>query len=406
MMLGTAAARKVPVCLVLYYGAIVIASLLFAAHLGNAMKIVADSESEVYPFDIILEDGSTRPLTGNDINNAQPGTIFNLDFYLEGRAVSLVYLPDVIETKKQRQLQPNVEAPEYGYDINVPADFMNNRFPNDFEPIFLDVMNSYNQTYNGYLLHFVEAEILGYPPTPIPTSGHVTRAFMSEMGGLNMTLDSIKFYSLTPMFAPYGYNSAFFVNDASTEQQHQVSYEQEVTNTYSVSFTQGFDFGFKESISAEVPGVFSSDTEIEMKWSFSSTETDEKSVSNTITDQTTINIPAYSAINVTCFVQMGHLTTNFDALVTLSDSSNVGWVFQDSHFFPPGQAWFWFLQNEQTLGGLLSVAYDIGSTLSPLYNATGVFNGVAGNTDTCYIFQCPYTPGITQCLGNNTSTAL
>jgi len=67
---------------------------------------------------------------------------------------------------------------------------------------------------------------------------------MSEMGGLNMTLNSIQFEQLTPMFIPYGYNSALFVNDATTEQQHQNTYSQEVTNSYTASFTQGVDFGF------------------------------------------------------------------------------------------------------------------------------------------------------------------
>ena len=141
-----------------------------------------------------------------------------------------------------------------------------------------------------------------------------------------------------------------------------------------------------------------------MQWSFSSTETNEKSITKTISDSTTINIAANSIVNVTCFVQMGHLSTNFNADITLSGSSNVGWVFQDTHFYPPGGAWFWFYQTLQTMDGLMSIAAYINSELSSQYSATGVFSGVAGDTDTCYIYQCPYQPGEDQCVGNGATS--
>lgn len=340
-------------------------------------------------------------MTVEDIENSPDGTILNLNLQIGGEFVSLIKLEDAHEIK-QKKLQELALSPDYAYNINIPTDFMNNRFPNQFAPQFLAFMNEQNQTYQGYKLDFVQAEILGFPPTPVPQTGHVTHEFMQEMGGLNITLTGIQFSSLTPMFVPYGFNSAFFVNDATTEQQHQNTYTQEITNSYTATFEQGFDLGFSESITAGVPDCFSSETTISMQWSFSSTETSEKSITKTISDSTTIFIAPESVVNVTCFVQMGHLSTNFNAQVVLSGESNVGWVFQDSHFYPPGQAWFWFFPQYCTIEGLMNVATDFYNTLSIDYTATGVFNGVAGDTDTCYIYQCPYSPGVTQCQGNQT----
>jgi len=125
-----------------------------------------------YPFEIINKDGTMRPMTVEDIEDSPAGTIFNLNLELGGHPVSIVKLPNARELKKQ-----NLDAmfsPEYNYDINVPNDFMNNRFANQFAPGFLSYLNAQGQTYQGYTLDFVESEILGFPPTPIPQSGHVT----------------------------------------------------------------------------------------------------------------------------------------------------------------------------------------------------------------------------------------
>jgi len=278
---------------------------------------------------------------------------------------------------------------------------MNNRFQQDFAPQLLVWLNSQNQTYNGKQLDFVQADILGYPPTPIPQTGHVTREFMEETGGLNVTLQSVQYGSLVPFLAPYGYNSAFFVNDASTTQSHENDYTQTVTNTYSVSYTEGFTVGYTESMTVGVPAVDSESISINMQWSFSSSQTDTYTTTNTVSDDTTVYIAPYSVVNVTCYVEMGNLNTNWTAQVTLTPSSNVGWVFQDSYFYPPGQAWFWFFQTYQTIAGMQSVGSSFSNSLSYDYTPTGVFNGVAGNTCQCYIYQCPYEPGVFQCLGNS-----
>eukprot|EP01102_Stenamoeba_stenopodia_P006343 TRINITY_DN173_c0_g1_i1.p1 TRINITY_DN173_c0_g1~~TRINITY_DN173_c0_g1_i1.p1 ORF type:complete len:410 (-),score=90.73 TRINITY_DN173_c0_g1_i1:82-1260(-) len=374
--------------------------LLVCALLSVAVAM-ARSPIEEYPFEIFTKDGGVRPMTVEDIENSPDGTILNLNLQVNGEYLSLIKLENAREIKKKQQ-ELQAMSPSYAYNINIPNDFMNNRFPSQFASEFLTFMNEQNQTYQGYKLNFVQAEILGFPPTPIPQTGHVTHEFMQEMGGLNITLTGIQFSSLTPMFVPYGFNSALFVNDATTEQQHENTYSQEITNSYTATFEQGFDLGFSESITAGVPDCFSSETTIDMQWSFDSTETSEKSITKTITDSTTIFIAPESVVNVTCFVQMGHLSTNFNAQVVLSGSSNVGWVFQDSHFYPPGQAWFWFLPPYTTINGLETVAGWFYNTLSMDYTALGVFNGVAGDTDTCYIYQCPYVPGITECQGNQT----
>jgi hypothetical protein len=340
------------------------------------------------------------------MQNAPDGTVIDSGLTYEGRKLHLVKLSqaNILKQKQQAFAQyKKVRGFSPLNDIDVPGDFMNNRFPSDYAPPLLSYLNSQGQQYQGRTVNFIQAEILGFPPTPIPTSGHVTHDFMTQMGGLNVTLEGIQWSSLTPFLNPYGYNSALFINDADTTQQHQNAYSQQVTDTYSVSYTVGITLGYSESITAGVPSVESSTTTFSMQLSFSTTTTDTATKQDTATDTTTVNVAPRSVVNITCFVNVGHLTTNFTAELTLSSDSNVGWVFQDDYFYPPGQAWFWFFQTYQTIDGMRQIGQSFANSLSYDYVSTGVFNGVAGNQVQCSIYQCPYSPGVTQCIGNSTN---
>ena len=148
---------------------------------------------EDYPFEIINSDGTIRPMTVEDIEDSPDGTILNLNLKLGGNFVSIIKLSNARELKRQKLEE--MLSPEYSYDINVPNDFMNNRYPNQFAAGFLNHLNSQEQTYQGYTLNFTETEILGFPPTPIPQTGHVTHVSKASVVKKKKT----RFYSFVSL---------------------------------------------------------------------------------------------------------------------------------------------------------------------------------------------------------------
>jgi len=280
-----------------------------------------------------------------------------------------------------------------------PNSEFKNRFENNFKPAFIAWANSVGLTYNGDVLNVVDAKILGFPPSPIPTEGHVTHDFMAQTGGLNFfESQPIQYGSLNPQLLPTLVQQVVYKQDSPVSALHKMTYSQTYTSTQTLTVTAGISSEIAVEVSVGVPELgLGSKLSSKMTSSLTSAQTSTETQTNAWGSEEDITIPANSITNGTCYIAAGSLDTPFWGTLSATGDSPVGWVFYDDKYFKGDTPWFLFFQSAQTMSSVLDYASMIGSSFNADVSVTGLYHGTAATRVQCEVHSCPYQPNVHQC---------
>jgi len=284
-------------------------------------------------------------------------------------------------------------------DVN-PYDDFKNRFNNNFKDIFVNWANSVGiTTSDGERLNIINAAILGFPSSPIPTSGHVTRDFMSQNGGLNFFVSQpMQYQALNPDLVPELVQQVLYKQDSDASALHKMTYSQTFSSTQSLVVTAGISSEIAVEVSVGLPDLgLGSKLSSKITSTLSTSQTSSQTSTDSWGSEEDITIPAHSITNGTCFITAGQLDSAFNGVLTATADSPVGWVFWDDKYNRGDGAWFWFFQTEQTVGGLMNYAASLGSSFNADVQVSGIYRGTAATRVQCEVHSCPYSPNTNFC---------
>eukprot|EP00299_Pterocystis_sp_00344_P012995 c6313_g1_i1.p1 GENE.c6313_g1_i1~~c6313_g1_i1.p1 ORF type:complete len:352 (+),score=87.96 c6313_g1_i1:1-1056(+) len=283
-------------------------------------------------------------------------------------------------------------------DVDAYAEFRS-RFDSQFKNDFINWANSIGLTYNGNRLNIINAVILGFPPSPVPATGHVTHDFMTQLGGLSFyESQPITYDIVNPEFVPLFVHTVLYKQDSNETALHKLTYSQSLESSQTLSVTTGISTEITTEETVGVPELgLGSKLSATIRADMSTTSSNTESRTDSWDSEEDITIPANSVTNGTCFIEAGHLDTPFHGTLTATGQSNIGWVFYDDTYFKGDNPWFLFFQTDQTADGLMNYVRAAGSSMNLDIAVSGVYHGTAGTRVQCEVHSCPYTPTTNEC---------